>query len=127
VRCRIVASAPSAREILDLRRVNRNHFDPHAALRRVSEARMRASILLVLLLLGLVSPAAATDDLAMAHAVIAAQTDALARDDAATAHANVSSSMGAFYGACTLSIRRGCGSRGRFMRGRTNSAACDMP
>jgi hypothetical protein len=46
---------------------------------------MRVLILLVMLLLGLISPAAA-DDVAMARAVITAQTDALARDDAATAY-----------------------------------------
>jgi hypothetical protein len=50
------------------------------------EVRMRELILLVMLLLGLMSPAAAVDDLATARAVITAQTDALARDDAATAY-----------------------------------------
>lgn len=47
---------------------------------------MRVLILLAMLLLGLMSPAAAVDDIATARAVITAQTDALARDDAATAY-----------------------------------------
>ena len=47
---------------------------------------MRVLILLTMLLLGLMSPSGAADDVAAARAIITAQTDALARDDAATAY-----------------------------------------
>jgi Domain of unknown function (DUF4864) len=47
---------------------------------------MRAFILLTALLIGLMAPARAADDMATAQGVITSQVEALGRDDAATAY-----------------------------------------
>ncbi|MGZ5873642.1 MAG: DUF4864 domain-containing protein [Bradyrhizobium sp.] len=47
---------------------------------------MRALALLAILLLGLVSPAFAADDVATAQSIIRSQVEAFGRDDAATAY-----------------------------------------
>ena len=51
---------------------------------------MRALVLLATLLIGLVAPARAADDIAKAQGVITSQVDAIGKDDAATAYSYAS-------------------------------------